>query len=92
MLRYNQVVRCPFPSCDCKKGVISSIGSLHYTVRCLHRNYCNVLRNELEALNSPDICPICLKNIKFKNDMIEKHDHNGEVCYGSYIPRINNII
>jgi len=33
-----------------------------------------------------DICPVCEKQIEIEDNKVKPHQHNNELCYGSYTP------
>ena len=45
-----------------------------------------VTEYESELIPMGLYCPVCNNEIEIENNKIKKHNHNNEVCYGSYTP------
>ena len=44
-------------------------------------NYCD----EVLILAEP-ICPVCNEEVEIEDKKVKKHNHNNELCYGSFTP------
>ena len=43
-------------------------------------------RRQDEIYLAVPTCPVCEKEVEVENNKIKEHQHNNELCYGSYTP------
>jgi len=73
-----------------------------FVVLAARKDICKVQLQELHSINNVKlgvydveckyfeptnpICPICNQEVGEENNKIKQHNHNNEICYGSYTP------